>query len=104
MHKDNDQDTLGIQLIHGKHPELGSGMFISDIRPESEAMKVVCMRDEIAGRNLRFKFSFHQVGLKVGDKILAINGDETDVMQYEDVSSSNSISLTLQRKKIRILI
>lgn len=41
IRKDIDKDTLGILIIQGKHAELGAGVFISDIRAESEAFKVM---------------------------------------------------------------
>lgn len=47
IRKESDKDTLGILIIQGKHAELGAGIFISDIRAESEAMKVSKIANKI---------------------------------------------------------
>ncbi|KAM7346221.1 inactivation no afterpotential D [Cochliomyia hominivorax] len=54
---------LGIMIIYGKHVEVGNGIFISDLREESNAMLA---------------------GLKVGDMLLAVNKDVTLESTYDE--------------------
>ncbi|XP_016930434.3 inactivation-no-after-potential D protein [Drosophila suzukii] len=56
---------LGIMVIYGKHAEVGSGIFISDLREGSNA--------ELAG-------------VKVGDMLLAVNQDVTLESNYDDAT------------------
>ena len=51
-------------IIEGRHAEVGSGIFISDIQPESVA---------------------EQAGLTVGDMILCVNKDELLGADYDTV-------------------
>ena len=53
---------LGIMIIEGKHPEAGTGVFISDLQDGSVAEKA---------------------GLLVGDMILAVNGEDFVGASYE---------------------
>ena len=53
---------LGIMIIEGKHPEAGTGVFISDLQDGSVADKA---------------------GLLVGDMILAVNGEDFVGASYE---------------------
>ena len=53
---------LGIMIIEGKHPEAGTGVFISDLKDGSEADKA---------------------GLLVGDMILAVNNEDFVGASYE---------------------
>nr|CAA93758.1 inaD [Calliphora vicina] len=54
---------LGIMVIYGKHVEVGNGIFISDLREESNAMLA---------------------GLKVGDMLLAVNKDVCVESNYDE--------------------
>ncbi|TMW54673.1 hypothetical protein DOY81_000204 [Sarcophaga bullata] len=54
---------LGIMIIYGKHVEVGNGIFISDLREESNAVLA---------------------GLKVGDMLLAVNKDVTLESNYDE--------------------
>lgn len=51
-------------IIEGRHAEVGSGIFISDIQPDSVA---------------------EQAGLTVGDMILCVNKDELLGADYDTV-------------------
>jgi multiple PDZ domain protein len=53
---------LGIMIIEGKHPEAGTGVFISDLQEGSVA---------------------DRAGLLVGDMILAVNGEDFVGASYE---------------------
>jgi multiple PDZ domain protein len=53
---------LGIMIIEGKHPEAGTGVFISDLQDGSVA---------------------DRAGLLVGDMILAVNGEDFVGASYE---------------------
>lgn len=57
-------ESIGIMIIEGKHKEIGSGIFISDIQEESGAQ---------------------QAGLVVGDVILAVNKDILIKTNYDFV-------------------
>ncbi|XP_018783577.1 PREDICTED: inactivation-no-after-potential D protein [Bactrocera latifrons] len=54
---------LGIMVIYGKHVEVGNGIFISDLREESNAVAA---------------------GVKVGDMLLAVNKDVTLESNYDE--------------------
>ncbi|XP_023295682.2 inactivation-no-after-potential D protein [Lucilia cuprina] len=54
---------LGIMIIYGKHVEVGNGIFISDLREESNAVLA---------------------GLKVGDMLLAVNKDVCLESNYDE--------------------
>ncbi|XP_053966990.1 inactivation-no-after-potential D protein isoform X2 [Anastrepha ludens] len=54
---------LGIMVIYGKHVEVGNGIFISDLREESNAVAA---------------------GVKVGDMLLAVNKDVTTESNYDE--------------------
>ncbi|XP_011192992.1 inactivation-no-after-potential D protein [Zeugodacus cucurbitae] len=54
---------LGIMVIYGKHVEVGNGIFISDLREESNAVTA---------------------GVKVGDMLLAVNKDVTLESNYDE--------------------
>ncbi|XP_004526408.1 inactivation-no-after-potential D protein [Ceratitis capitata] len=54
---------LGIMVIYGKHVEVGNGIFISDLREESNAVAA---------------------GVKVGDMLLAVNKDVTIESNYDE--------------------
>ncbi|SPP74648.1 inactivation-no-after-potential D protein isoform X1 [Drosophila guanche] len=56
---------LGIMVIYGKHVEVGSGIFISDLREGSNA---------------------EAAGVKVGDMLLAINQDVTMESNYDEAT------------------
>uniref|UniRef100_T1GS64 PDZ domain-containing protein n=1 Tax=Megaselia scalaris TaxID=36166 RepID=T1GS64_MEGSC len=55
-------ESIGIMIIEGKHKEIGSGIFISDIQEDSGAQ---------------------QAGLVVGDVILAVNKDILVKVNYD---------------------
>uniref|UniRef100_A0A1B0GFM9 PDZ domain-containing protein n=1 Tax=Glossina morsitans morsitans TaxID=37546 RepID=A0A1B0GFM9_GLOMM len=54
---------LGIMVIYGKHKEVGNGIFVSDLREESNAQLA---------------------GIKVGDLLLAVNKDVTLESTYDE--------------------
>ncbi|XP_067629743.1 inactivation-no-after-potential D protein isoform X2 [Eurosta solidaginis] len=54
---------LGIMVIYGKHVEVGNGIFVSDLREESNAVAA---------------------GIKVGDMLLAVNKDVTLESNYDE--------------------
>uniref|UniRef100_A0A1A9ZPC8 PDZ domain-containing protein n=1 Tax=Glossina pallidipes TaxID=7398 RepID=A0A1A9ZPC8_GLOPL len=54
---------LGIMIIYGKHKEVGNGIFVSDLREESNAQLA---------------------GIKVGDLLLAVNKDVTLESTYDE--------------------
>ncbi|XP_037942284.1 inactivation-no-after-potential D protein-like [Teleopsis dalmanni] len=54
---------LGIMIIYGKHADVGNGIFVSDLREESNAMLA---------------------GIKVGDLLLAVNKDVTLESSYDE--------------------
>ncbi|XP_034476263.1 inactivation-no-after-potential D protein isoform X2 [Drosophila innubila] len=56
---------IGIMVIYGKHVEVGSGIFISDLREGSNA---------------------EAAGVKVGDMLLAINQDVTLESNYDEAT------------------
>ncbi|ALC41650.1 inaD [Drosophila busckii] len=56
---------LGLMVIYGKHAEVGSGIFVSDLREGSNA---------------------EAAGIKVGDMLLAINQDVTLESNYDEAT------------------
>ncbi|KAI9583748.1 hypothetical protein GQX74_005496 [Glossina fuscipes] len=54
---------LGIMVIYGKHKEVGNGIFVSDLREESNAQLA---------------------GIKVGDLLMAVNKDVTLESTYDE--------------------
>ncbi|CAB4065132.1 MPDZ [Lepeophtheirus salmonis] len=62
--KKEDQG-LGIMIIEGKHTEAGTGVFVSDLQPDSAADKA---------------------GLLVGDMILCVNGEDFVGASYESAA------------------
>lgn len=60
--------SLGIMIIEGKHPEVGQGIFISDIQEGSNA---------------------ETAGLKVGEMVLAVNKDMLLDTNYDQVRGVN---------------
>lgn len=82
-------------IIEGRHAEVGKGIFISDIQPESVAEQVSArlLFAALFSQLSRATFSL-QAGLCVGDMILCVNKDELLGADYDTVINEIGESLT----------
>lgn len=78
-------------IIEGRHADVGSGIFISDIQRESVAEEVSPIQskaktilDEMITTRKK-KIIISQAGLAVGDMILCVNKDELLGADYDTV-------------------
>lgn len=84
-------------IIEGRHADVGSGIFISDIQRESVAEEVnrlsfvfSCKRFRIINlihsKSFAFIAEIVKAGLAVGDMILCVNKDELLGADYDTVN------------------